>query len=108
MWTLDLSFFHSGVLLIDLVAALVIVGYVIAAVVKLLYGSPVAQARLIVAEGAILGLSFKVAASLLKTLELHTWEQILMFGTIFALRTILKQVFVWEKQQVQPHASTHQ
>ena len=96
----DAGFFHTGVLLIDLVAAGVIAGYVAAAMVKLLRGGGVDEARLLVAEGAVLGLSFKVAATLLKTLELHSWNQILMFATIFAMRTILKQLFLWERQQV--------
>ena len=95
----DAGFFHTGVLLIDLVAAVVIAGYVAAAMVKLARGCGVDEARLLVAEGAVLGLSFKVAATLLKTLELHTWDQILMFAAIFAMRTVLKQLFLWERQQ---------
>ena len=105
MWNTETSIFHTGVLLIDLVAAMVVVGYVAAAMIKLAGGCGVNEARLIVAEGAVLGLSFKVAATLLKTLEIHTWDQILMFAAIFALRTILKQLFLWEKQQVRPAAS---
>lgn len=105
MWNPDAGFFHTGVLLIDLVAAVVIAGYVAAALVKLARGGGVEEARLIVAEGAVLGLSFKVAATLLKTLELHTWDQILMFAAILAMRTILKQLFLWEKQQLRPGVS---
>jgi uncharacterized membrane protein len=99
MWNPEAGFFHTGVLLIDLVAAMVVAGYVAVAMVKLARGGGVDEARLIVAEGAVLGLSFKVAATLLKTLELHTWNQILMFAAILAMRTILKQLFLWERQQ---------
>jgi uncharacterized membrane protein len=105
MWNPETGFFHTGVLLIDLVAALVVAGYVATAMVKLARGCGVDEARLLVAEGAVLGLSFKVAATLLKTLEIHTWDQILMFAAIFAMRTILKQLFLWEKQQVRPGVS---
>jgi len=107
MWNPEAGFFHTGVLLIDLVAAMVVAGYVAVAMVKLARGGGVDEARLIVAEGAVLALSFKVAASLLKTLGIHTWNQILMFAAIFAMRTVLKQLFLWERQQVQPkhHAS---
>jgi uncharacterized membrane protein len=100
MWNPETGLFHAGVLLIDLVASVVIAGYVILAMFKLARGGGIDQARLLVAEGAVLGLSFKVAATLLKTLELHTWEQILMFAAILALRTILKQVFLWEQREV--------
>src|SRR3989304_3533112 len=99
MWNPEAGFFHTGVLLIDLVAAAVVAGYVAAAMFKLARGGGVDEAQLLVAEGAVLGLSFKVAATLLKTLELHTWNQILMFAAIFAMRTVLKQLFLWEKQQ---------
>jgi len=87
-------------LLIDLVSAVVVAGYVAGAMLKLARGGGVDEARLLVAEGAVLGLSFKVAATLLKTLEIHTWNQILMFAAIFAMRTVLKQLFLWEQQQV--------
>jgi uncharacterized membrane protein len=108
MWSRESPFFHTGVLVIDLIAALLIVGYVVAALVDLIRGGSVTQARLIVAEGAVFGLSFKLAATLLKTLELHSWDQILMFATVFVLRTILKQLFVWEKQQVQRNGVARQ
>lgn len=112
------AWFHSGVLLIDLASALLIVAYVVAALVSLVRSGAllrtagsarnngISQARLLVAEGAVLGLSLKLAAALLKTLEIHTWDQILMFAAIFALRTVLKQLFMWEKQQVQQDGST--
>jgi hypothetical protein len=53
-----------------------------------------------------LGLSFKTAGTLLKTLELRTWEQIMMFGAILALRVVLKQLFVWEKVRVERGATS--
>ncbi len=101
----DGALFHTGVLIIDLISALVIVGYVIGALAKLLRGASVGQARLLVAEGAVLGLSFKVAASLLKTLEIHSWNQIGMFAAIFCLRTVLKQLFTWEARHLQQTGS---
>ena len=60
-----------------------------------------ADARVLVAEGAVFGLSFKLAGTLLKTLELHNWEQILLFDTVLVLRTALKRLFTWEKQRLQ-------
>jgi len=94
------EWFHVGVLAIDLVSVLIVVGYVALAVWALVRRHSVDEARLIVAEGALLGLSFKVAAALLKTLELHTWEQLLLFAAIFTLRTVLKQVFTWEQNVI--------
>jgi uncharacterized membrane protein len=98
----DLFSFHVGVVLIDLVGGLLIVGYVIAAWSTLLRSGVVAQARLLVAEGAVLGLSFKTAGALLKTLELRTGEQMAMFGAVLALRVLLKRLFVWEWSRIGP------
>ncbi len=97
MWPRDPFPFHAGVVLIDLIGGLLVAGYVVAAVVTLLRAGAVAQARLLVAEGAVLGLSFKAAGTLMKSLELHTWEQIAMFGAVLAVRVVLKRLFEWEK-----------
>src|SRR5437868_5480868 len=53
------------------------------------------HARLIVADAVLWGLSFKVAATLLKTTELRSWEQIGAFAAVLALRTVLKHVLDW-------------
>jgi uncharacterized membrane protein len=106
MWPRDALPFHAGVVLIDLIGGLFVVGYVLAAVVTLVRTGAVAHAWLLVAEGAVLGLSFKTAGTLLKTLEVHTWGQIGMFGAVLALRVVLKQLFVWEKERVERGSTT--
>ncbi len=93
--------------LIEFVGALFIIGYVIVALITLLRSHSIVQARLLVADGAITGLSFKLAGTLLKTIELHTWQQILMFVAIFALRTILKRLFTWERTRLQSLRQLH-
>ncbi|HEX8994668.1 MAG TPA: DUF1622 domain-containing protein [Ktedonobacterales bacterium] len=57
-----------------------------------------------IATGAIAGLNLKVAATLLKTLGLHTWSQLGVFAVIFALRILLKQVFAAEGRDVRAAA----
>jgi uncharacterized membrane protein len=57
------------------------------------------RARILVAEGAVNGLSFKLGAALLKTLYLHTWTQIGMLFTIVALRTLMKMLFIWQQNR---------
>lgn len=86
---------------IEFIGALLIVGYIVAAIISLLRNGSIVQARLIVADGVITGLSFKLAGTLLKTIELHTWQQILMFVAIFVLRTVLKRLFTWERARLQ-------
>jgi len=74
-------------------------GYAVA-LACLAQGHGVRAARLRVAEGAVLALSFKVAAALLKTVELHSWEQIGMFSIVLTLRVVLKQLFAWERERL--------
>lgn len=101
MWPRDVLPFHAGVVVIDLIGGLFVVGYALAAVAAVVRTGAVSQARMLVAEGAVLGLSFKTAGTLLKTLEVHTWGQIGMFGAVLALRVVLKHLFVWEKGRVE-------
>lgn len=91
----------AGILLIEGVGALIIVYYVVFAFVRLIRTRNIEEARLTVAEGALMGLSFKLAASLLKTLVLFSWYQILIFAFILAIRTTLKWIFMWERQRIQ-------
>jgi uncharacterized membrane protein len=85
---------------IEFVGALIIAGYMAAAVVSLVRVQNIDQARLLIAEGVITSLSFKLAATLLKTILLQSWEQILMFTAIFAIRTLLKHLFAWQRMEL--------
>ena len=60
----------------------------------------IVAARLAVADGIVAALGFKTAATLLKTIELRSWEAILMFVAVFALRTLVKQALVREEAQL--------
>ena len=57
----------------------------------------IVAARLVVADGIVAALGFKTAATLLKTIELRSWEAILMFVAVFALRTFVKQALLREE-----------
>lgn len=87
--------------IIEFIGALIIVGYILTALYTLLRGRRIIDAQQIVADGAIAGLNFKLAGTLLKAIVVHSWQQILMFAAIFALRTILKRLFTWEKEKLQ-------
>ncbi len=87
--------------LIEFIGALIIVWYIIIALFTLFRTGHIIEARLIVADGAITGLSFKLAGTLLKTIVIHSWQQILMFAAIFTLRIILKRLFTWERARLQ-------
>lgn len=87
--------------LIDFAGALLIVGYILAALFALVRTRSITRARLLVADGVLISLSFKLAGTLLKTIELRTWQQILIFCAILALRTALKRFFAWERAHLE-------
>lgn len=91
---------------IELIGALLIVGYILAALLMLVRTKSVTRARFLVADGVITGLSFKLAGTLLKTISLQSWQQIGLFAAIFVLRTLLKRFFTWERTRLQRNLGT--
>lgn len=86
--------------LFEIAGSLVIAAYALVALVVLPRDGEIDRARILVIDGALNGLTIKVAASLLKTIDLHTWDQLLAFAGILALRTVLKWVLSWEKERL--------
>ncbi|MGC2194726.1 MAG: hypothetical protein WA628_08620 [Terriglobales bacterium] len=95
--------FSRWALALQLMSAAVITGFIAAAMVSLGLGRGVLRARLLVADGVVGGLGVMTAATLLRTIGLRTWRQILMFTLILFLRILLKKLFVWEKQRLCQH-----
>lgn len=85
---------------IEFLGALFVTAYCLRAVEALFRHKGVRSARLLVAEGALWGLSFKVAATLLKMISINTWSQIGMLAATLVIRTVLKRLFLWEAEQL--------
>ena len=100
MSPLDLLHVDIWAAAIEFLGALLIAGYVLAALVIFARTRDMERLRLTVADGVIAGLNFKLAGTLLKTLLIHTWEQLLIFAVIFILRIVLKRVFTWEADRI--------
>ncbi|MDQ2786347.1 MAG: DUF1622 domain-containing protein [Chloroflexota bacterium] len=107
MPTLHLLHFDIWASIIEMGGSVIIVAYCLAALLTLLRlrAVGIVSARLLVAQGVLTGLSFELAGTLLKTLLLVSWRQILIFTAIFALRTLLKRLFVWEQTHLRHHAT---
>ncbi|MBC1225291.1 DUF1622 domain-containing protein [Nostoc sp. UCD121] len=97
---MNLFNFSVWAVIIQFLGSLAIAAYVFAAILSLIFRCNVYQARLLVAEGVVTSLNFMVAATLLKTINLRTWRQILVFSLILSIRIFLKKLFVWEKMQI--------
>ena len=97
---------NAGVAPIEFAGALLIVGHCVAALVELARSRDLGAARLLVIQGSLWGLNLKTAASLLKMIEIHSWEQIAAFAAILALRTLVKQVMAWEEAHLRGPAGT--
>jgi uncharacterized membrane protein len=96
----DLFNFALWAAIIEFMGALLITGYILAAIVILGWRRDIMQARYLAATGIIVGLDFKLAGTLLKLLHLQTWQQIMMFSALFVLRTALKRFFTWEQTRL--------
>jgi uncharacterized membrane protein len=98
-----LDWLHLGdwVAAIEFVGGLFVALYCLKAVAVLAMRRDLRLARLVVAEGALWGLSFKVAATLLKLVLINTWSQIGMLAVTLAIRTVLKQLFLWESERLE-------
>jgi hypothetical protein len=88
------------VLPIQALAAGVIAIHLAAALVALSRTGSIPQARLTVVDGVIAGLALISAATLLRTIELRSWNQIAVFTVILTLRALLKRLFVWERSRI--------
>lgn len=66
----------------------------------------IVAARLAVADGIVAALGFKTAATLLKTIELRSWNAILMFCAVLALRTLIKQALQREEHHLRTQPAT--
>jgi hypothetical protein len=76
--------------IVEFGGTLVIVAHAAAALVGLALGRLTLDgARRVVAEGAVSGLSWKLSAALLKTVELQTFDQIGVAFAILALRHLI-------------------
>jgi len=95
---LETSIFQALYLAIDSVSALVIVGYCVAAFLTAVRLRRPMEAGVLVARGALLGMSIKLVATCLKTIHMQTWNQIAVFLAIFALRAVLKRIFQAENK----------
>lgn len=92
--------------LIEFTGALLIIGYILAALATLVRTRDVERGRYLAASGMIAGLGFKLAGTLLKMLHLHTWQAILMFTALLVLRTSLKRFFIWQQAQLKSALQT--
>lgn len=96
----DLPLVATMAAVIEFGGAIIITTGVVRALIALAAGESIGRARLLVIAGALSGLGFKTAATLLKAIELGTWHGIAVFAAIFTLRTFIKQVFVWERTRL--------
>jgi hypothetical protein len=85
---------------IQALAGLVLAGYVAATMAGPVFRGDVDRARLLVAEGVIGALGLMLPATILRTLVLRSWEQLLSVALVLTMRIVVKRLFVWEKSRL--------
>ena len=90
----------AGGAAVELLAAAVVAFHACWALAVILRHHDADRPRLIIADGVLAALGFSVVGTLLKALALQSWQQIGTFAYVFAFRTLLKQVFKREREQI--------
>lgn len=103
----DLPLVATLAALIEFGGALIVAVAVVRALASLATGGGIDHARLLVIAGSLSALGYKSAATLLKAIELGSWRGIGTFAAIFALRTVIKQMLVWERSRIGTGAGAH-
>ncbi len=85
--------------LVNLIAAITIGYHAAYALLEIVRHYQTDRARLILADGVLAALAFSVVGTLLKAIALQSWSDIGMFAFVLVLRTLLKQVFLHERNQ---------
>ena len=85
---------------VQLLAGAVVAIHLAAALFALGRTGSIERARLTAADGVIAALGFITAATLLRMIELRSWNQIAFFTVVLTLRTLLKRLFVWERHRI--------
>ena len=93
--------------LIELAAAFVVTYHAAWAMAVIVSRRQSDEVRLVIARGVLAGLGVSMAGTLLKAIGLGSWVEIRMFAFVFALRTLLKQVFKSEERAILARAQTH-
>jgi len=83
--------------LIEFGGAVIVVAYCALAGWTVLCERTPTKARRLVATGCLMGLNFKLAATLLKTVLVVSGSQVGMLAFVIGLRTVLKWTFVRER-----------
>ena len=92
--------FGSWARAIQALAGLVLTGYVAATMAGPVLRGDVDRARLLVAEGVVESLGLMLPATILRTLVVRSWEQLLSVALVLTLRIVVKRLFVWERSRL--------
>ncbi len=102
--TIERVYVSAAASLIEVAAAVVVAlhaGWALGVIARGRWASDVVyRARHVITDGVLAGLSFSVAATLLKTIALEDWTQIRMLAFVLVFRTLLKRLFQWEERTV--------
>lgn len=83
-----------GILLLNAVGVAILLYTSVRCLIDL--GKRNEQARIRLAEGTALALSFKLGAEVLRTVTVREWSELVMLGAVIALRAALSFLIRWE------------
>lgn len=102
------AFIHLLVAATEITGSIIIAIFCMRAAIRLIRKHEISQAQRLIADGAILGLTWKTAAALGRTMVIASWQSIGSFAAILALRIVLKKIFTWELNVALQKQSPHE
>ena len=92
-----LSWITHLVVIIEMVGAIILCAYLLQSLFQSLrHWHELEYAQVIAANGVVIALDYKLAATVLKTLALNGWQQIAAFVAILSIRIIVKRQMAWQ------------
>jgi hypothetical protein len=97
---LEFRMIASAAAIVEFGGTLVVGGYAAVALLGLVAGrASIEETKRLVAQGALSGLSWKLSATLLKTIELQSLDQIAAAFAILGLRHLIKFALAAERKR---------
>lgn len=87
-------------LIVQVFGSLILAAFVASAWFSLAIRHNLERARLFVADGVIACLTLMTVATVLRTISIRNWPQVLSLTLVLFLRILLKRLFVWEKSKL--------
>ena len=91
---IEVIIIRIAIMLCDLIGVIVLMTTVVKSIINYFHRNR--HVKLMLAQGIALALEFKLAGEVLKTVTVRDWNELVILGTIIALRGAITLLIHWE------------